>query len=77
MLVPLVGTTRAARADNPMEADDMRRIAGVLEETPTQARLIRIFRKLYRDYGVLRQNLERAGAAPKPSGRRNSGRSRA
>ncbi len=59
--------TRAARAENPMEADDMRRIAAVLEETPTQARLIRIFRKLYRDYGVLRQNLERAGAAPKPN----------
>jgi phosphoenolpyruvate carboxylase len=56
--------TRAARTENVTEADEMRRIAAVLEDTPTHQRLIRIFRKLYRDYGVLLQNLERAGAAP-------------
>lgn len=59
--------TRAARTENPLEAEDMRRIAATLEDTPTHSRLIRIFRKLYRDYGVLVQNLERAGAAPRPN----------
>lgn len=55
---------RAARATNPLEADEMRRIATMLEDSPSHQRLIRIFRKLYRDYGVLMQNLDRAGAAP-------------
>ncbi|WP_051330413.1 phosphoenolpyruvate carboxylase [Niveispirillum irakense] len=66
-LDPAHWLARAARSENPLEADDMRRIAAMLEATPTHQRLINIFRKLYRDYGVLQQNLNRAGAAPPPN----------
>lgn len=55
---------RAARTTDPVEADELRAVAALLEESPTHSRLIRVFRKLYRDYGLLVQQLGKAGALP-------------
>jgi phosphoenolpyruvate carboxylase len=46
----------ADTADRP-RAEEMRRLAAYLEEMPTHPRLIRMFRKLLADYGVLRDGL--------------------
>ncbi len=47
-------------------AEDCRRVADVLDQTQTHARHVQVFRRLNRDFGVLRENLQRAGALPDP-----------
>ncbi len=44
-------------------AEDMRRLAGFLEDMPGHARQLRVYRKLYADFSILRQALP-ARAAP-------------
>jgi phosphoenolpyruvate carboxylase len=63
--------TRAAACDDPVDAEDLRRIAAVLEETPAQSRLARIYRKLFRDYSLLCQNLRQASALPQANPERD------
>lgn len=67
-LDPALWLTLAARAKDPADAEELRRVAGYLEESPTHARLIKVFRRLYRDFALLSTNLERAGALPPQDG---------
>jgi len=55
--------TRAARAPDAAVADEMRKVAAVLEETGTHARLVEVYRRLYRDYAMLAQDLPTIGVA--------------
>lgn len=73
-LDPAFWLLRAAHAHDSAQAEEMRRLASLLEENPTHGRLIRIFRKLYRDFDILTDGLARrdgtavpAGAAPGPT----------
>ncbi|WP_114395395.1 phosphoenolpyruvate carboxylase [Oleisolibacter albus] len=63
-LDPGLWLSLAARAEKPADADALRHVAAVLEEAPTHARLIRVYRRLFRDYGLLVQHLGGAGALP-------------
>ncbi|MFM2043022.1 MAG: hypothetical protein RLY86_1598 [Pseudomonadota bacterium] len=67
-LDPALWLTLADRSRDLAEADEMRRVAGHLEDAPTHTRLIKVFRRLYRDFGLLRDNLGRAGALPTLAG---------
>ncbi|NYZ10964.1 phosphoenolpyruvate carboxylase [Azospirillum sp. RWY-5-1] len=61
MLDPGLWLTLAARAGERARADEMRVLADHLEENPAHVRQIRIFRKLFRDFTILRSALERTG----------------
>jgi len=63
-LNPTLWLFRAVHTEDPARAAEMRRLAGFLEELPTHNRQIGIFRKLYRDYGILVEGLRTAGALP-------------
>lgn len=54
----------ANHAADRAEAEDRRRVADVLDAVQTHTRHIRVFRRLNRDFGVLRENLGRAGLLP-------------
>lgn len=56
----------AAHARDRAEAEDCRRVADVLDQVQTWSRHIKVFRRLGRDFGVLRENLARAGLEPAP-----------
>ncbi|WP_051340604.1 phosphoenolpyruvate carboxylase [Azospirillum halopraeferens] len=60
-LDPGLWLTLAARAGDRVRAEEMRRLAGHLEDNPTHQRQSRIYRKLFRDYTILRDGLERTG----------------
>lgn len=65
-LDPAFWLLRAAHAHDPAQAEEMRRLASLLEENPTHGRLIRIFRKLYRDFDILGDGLARRDGAALP-----------
>ncbi|MGQ9371392.1 phosphoenolpyruvate carboxylase [Azospirillum sp. A39] len=60
-LDPGLWLTLAARAGDHARAEEMRQLAGHLEDNPTHQRQLRIYRKLFRDFTILRDGLERSG----------------
>jgi phosphoenolpyruvate carboxylase len=67
-LDPGMWLVRAAKTKDRARTEEMRRLAGYLEDSQLQARQIKIFRKLFTDYGILRDDLTRiavnGGTAP-------------
>jgi len=53
--------TLARHVEDRATAEECRRIAAVLEESPTHARQIRVYRRLIRDHDLLVENLGQAG----------------
>ncbi|TWB42827.1 phosphoenolpyruvate carboxylase [Nitrospirillum viridazoti] len=65
-LDPAFWLLRAAHTADPARVEEMRRLAAILEDNPLHSRLIRIFRKLYRDFDVLEEGLARVERHPVP-----------
>ncbi|MBB6251806.1 phosphoenolpyruvate carboxylase [Nitrospirillum iridis] len=65
-LDPAFWLLRAAHTADPARVEEMRRLAGILEDNPLHSRLIRIFRKLYRDFDILEEGLARVERQPVP-----------
>ncbi|WP_145729418.1 phosphoenolpyruvate carboxylase [Nitrospirillum pindoramense] len=65
-LDPAFWLLRAAHTADPARVEEMRRLAAILEDNPLHSRLIRIFRKLYRDFDVLEEGLARVERPPVP-----------
>ncbi|MEE3623781.1 phosphoenolpyruvate carboxylase [Nitrospirillum sp. BR 11752] len=65
-LDPAFWLLRAAHTADPARVEEMRRLAAILEDNPLHSRLIRIFRKLYRDFDVLEEGLARVERQPVP-----------
>ncbi|WP_159107104.1 phosphoenolpyruvate carboxylase [Azospirillum sp. B4] len=65
-LDPAFWLLRAAHTSDPARVEEMRRLASILEDNPLHSRLIRIFRKLYRDFDVLEEGLARVEHQPVP-----------
>ncbi|MDE1146090.1 MAG: phosphoenolpyruvate carboxylase [Azospirillaceae bacterium] len=65
-LDPAFWLLRAAHTADPARVEEMRRLAAMLEDNPLHSRLIRIFRKLYRDFDILEEGLARVEHQPLP-----------
>jgi phosphoenolpyruvate carboxylase len=63
-LDPTFWLDQAAREPDRIRADEARQVATALENVPTHARLIRIYRTVARDFDILQQNLRRSGVQP-------------
>lgn len=60
-LDPGLWLLRAAKTGDRAQAEEMRRLATFLEDHPARERQVRVFRKLFRDYTMLRDGLALTG----------------
>ena len=60
-LDPGLWLLRAARTSDRARADEMRRVAGFLDEAQIHARQVKVWRKLFADFCILRDDFGRTG----------------